>query len=163
MGISINGISGMKKWDIFLIHLKFSLSHLPGGRDQSGPCRVPMAISVTASRPHCASTVEDLERRAINDKMPRQILAKACGAVFSQLGRDKKYGGFHEKWGYPKNEMDGLCHGKCQSKMDDDWGYHYFRKHLYEKTSEEGYEYREFLYLCFSKMLVDTYTDIEFT
>ena len=30
-------------------------------------------------------------------------------------------------WGYPQ-ELDGLVHGKSQSKMDDDWGYPHFRR-----------------------------------
>ena len=28
-------------------------------------------------------------------------------------------------------KMDGLFHGKSQSKIDDDWGYPHFRKHSY--------------------------------
>ena len=32
------------------------------------------------------------------------------------------FGGFHSHGGIPKT-MDGLFHGKAESKMDDDWGY----------------------------------------
>ena len=48
----------------------------------------------------------------------------ANGHINLALLEAKPCGGFH-KWRYSK--MDGLFHGTCEHKMDENWGHSYFR------------------------------------
>ena len=54
----------------------------------------------------------------------------ASGAPKSCLSNRMQMGVSSWSWGSPQVRWMGFCEGKSQSKMDDDWGYPYFRKAL---------------------------------